>query len=92
MSEIKKINCHDLYKNRNTYSIEELIHNIDDLQIKIILHTQTLNATFCAKYILDEKRTTCIEDDYLIDIGYVLRHQKHIKREDLEYYYDLYHL
>ena len=57
-----------------------------------ILHTQTLTAEFCAKYILDEKRTTCIEDEYLIDIGYVLRHQKHIKREDLEYYYDLYNL
>ena len=92
MSEIKKINCHDLYKHRNTYSIEELIHNIDDLQIKIILHTQTLNAEFCGKYILDVKRTTCIEDYYLIDIGYVLRHQKHINRDELEYYYDLYNL
>ena len=85
-----KLTCSDLRNNRNKYSLVELEKNIDNLQIKIILTTQILNADFCAKYILDENRTTCEEDVWLIDIGYVLHHQPHITREDLEDKIDFY--
>ena len=76
--------CSDLLNNKNKYSLRELEENINNLQIKIILNTQTLDADFCAKYILDEKRCTCEEDVWLIDIGYVLEKQPHITREELE--------
>ena len=80
----KKLTCSDLLNNKNKYSLRELEENINNLQIKIILNTQTLDADFCAKYILDEKRCTCEEDVWLIDIGYVLEKQPHITREELE--------
>ena len=84
----KKLTCSDLRNNKNKYSIEELERNISNLQIKIILTTQTLTADFCAKYVLDEYYATCLEDVYLIDFGYVLHHQPHITLEELEEAYD----
>jgi hypothetical protein len=72
------------------YSLDVLESNINNLQIKDILQWQTLNADFCAKYILDENRATCDEDLYLIDIDYVLYHQPHISRNELEQKMSLY--
>ena len=85
----KITNC-DLRNNKNKYSLTELEANINNLQIKIVLNTQTLNADFCAKYILDENRATCEEDLWLIDVGYVLTKQPHITREELEEKMELY--
>jgi hypothetical protein len=82
-----KITCFDLYKNK--YNIDDLIENLKNLEIKIILQTQTLTADFCAKYVLDEYYATCLEDVYLIDFGYVLYHQKHITLEELSEAYDI---
>jgi hypothetical protein len=76
------INCRDLYKKQ--YTMDILEHNINNLQIKIILHTQLLSADFCAKYILDESQCTCNEDVYLIDFWYVLHHQPHITEAELD--------
>ena len=76
---MEKINCLDLYKKQ--YTLDILTHN---LQIKIILHTQKLDADFCAKYILDDYYCTCSEDEYLINYGYVLRHQSHITEDELD--------
>ena len=87
---MNKITNSDLRNNKNKYSLLELEANINNLQIKIVLNTQTLNADFCAKYILDENRATCEEDLWLIDIGYVLTKQPHITREELEEKMDLY--
>lgn len=81
---MSKITNSDLRNNKNKYSLTELEANINNLQIKIVLNTQTLNADFCAKYILDENRATCEEDLWLIDVGYVLTKQPHITREELE--------
>lgn len=78
-----KIYCSDLFKNNNYYSVADLERNIDNLQIKIILHTQKLTAEFCAKYILNEEYASCEEDLDLITFGYVLRHQPHISSEEL---------
>jgi hypothetical protein len=87
---MNKITNSDLRNNKNKYSLLELEANINNLQIKIVLNTQTLNADFCAKYILDENRATCEEDLWLIDVGYVLTKQPHITREELEEKMDLY--
>ena len=87
---MSKITNSDLRNNKNNYSLLELEANINNLQIKIVLNTQILNADFCAKYILDENRATCEEDLWLIDIGYVLTKQPHITREELEEKMELY--
>ena len=87
---MSKITNSDLRNNKNKYSLTELESNINNLQIKIVLNTQILNAIFCAKYILDENRATCEEDLWLIDVGYVLTKQPHITRAELEEKMDLY--
>ena len=79
---IEVINWRDLYKKK--YAMDILEYNINNLQIKIILHTQILTADFCARYILDEYYCTCTEDSYLIGSGYVLYHQPHITEEELD--------
>jgi len=80
--KVNKLTYWDLIKNK--YSIEELEANLQHLEIKHILQTQTLTAEFCVKYVLNEDYASCQEDLYLIDIGYVLYHQKHLTREILE--------
>ena len=87
---MSKITNNDLRNNKNKYSLTELEENINNLQIKIVLNTQILNADYCAKYILDENRATCEEDLWLIDVGYVLTKQPHITREELEEKMELY--
>jgi len=79
---MSKLTYWDIIKNK--YSMEELEANLNDLEIKHILQHQTLTAEFCAKYVLNEDYATCEEDLYLIDIGYVLHHQKHLTREEIE--------
>lgn len=79
-----KITYWDLINNRNKYSIEELEANLQHLEVKHILQTQTLTAEFCVKYVLNEDYASCQEDLYLLDIGYVLYHQKHLTREMIE--------
>jgi hypothetical protein len=79
---MEKINYFDLKKKQHSMAVLE--HNINNLEIKHILHTQTLDADFCAKYILDEYYCTCREDEYLIDFWYVLKHQPHITEQELD--------
>ncbi len=79
---MSKLTYWDLIKNK--YSMQELEVNLKHLEIKHILHHQTLTAEFCANYVLNEDYATCEEDLYLIDIGYVLYHQRHLTREILE--------
>ena len=79
---MSKLTYWELIKNK--YSMEELEANVNHLEIKHILQHQILTAEFCAKYVLNEDYATCEEDLYLIDIGYVLYHQKHLTREMIE--------
>jgi hypothetical protein len=79
---MNKLTYFDIIKNK--YSTEELEANLKHLEIKHILQYQTLTADFCAKYVLNEDYATCEEDLYLIDIGYVLYHQKHLTQEEIE--------
>ena len=64
------------------YPIDTLIHNVNNLSIKTLLHWQILNSDFCKKYILDESYQN-VEEYYLITIEYVLKKQPHLKYEDL---------
>ncbi len=77
-----KITYEELKKYK--YTIEELEDNVNNLEIKHILHYQILTPDFCAKYVLNERYASCMEDIYLIDVGYVLYHQPHITRDELE--------
>jgi len=78
---MEKITYWDLHTKQ--YTMEVLEHNINNLEIKHILHKQKLTADFCAKYVLDEYYCSCTEDVYLIDCAYVLHHQPHITKEEL---------
>jgi hypothetical protein len=44
--------------------------------MKECVNTQILTAEFCVKYILNE-------DTYCLDIGYVLRRQPHLTRDNI---------
>lgn len=63
------------------YSENELICNIQNLDLRQVIQTQTLSVTFCKTYILNSKYHSCEEDTY-IDIHYILQHQKHLKLND----------
>lgn len=68
---------------KEKYDIETLEKNIDTICVKTCVNTQILTAEFCVKYVLNEDYMSCIEDTYCLDIGYVLRRQAHLTREDI---------
>jgi hypothetical protein len=72
----------DLVKNPNAYSLLELEASIDNLSVKYLLNYQTLNAEFCAKYILNDYCATCQEDTYICT-GDVLYKQPHLTWTEL---------
>ena len=80
----------ELYKNKNTYSIEYLKENINYFSLLAILHTQTLTPDFCIEYLLmPNNKYAKDEDDEDIYVNNVLYWQQHITHEDLfscEYY------
>ena len=84
MSDYKYImlSDYDLIKNKNAYSIAELIANVDNLSVKYLLNYQILDAEFCAKYILNDYCATCNEDTYICTYD-VLNKQPHITRSEL---------
>lgn len=81
---------HDLLTNK--YDVSVLEKNINHLNEKRILYTQTLTAKFCVEYILDLNIDNGSEDSYLFDKTHILRNQPHITEEEFmkEYkkYYD----
>ena len=80
----------ELYKNKNTYSIEYLKENIYHFSLLAILHTQTLTPDFCIEYLLmPNNKYAKDEDDEDIYVNNVLYWQQHITHEALfscEYY------
>ena len=75
------INDDDLRKNQ--YDIVTLEKNMDNLWIKVVLHTQKLTADFCVKYILTGDYDTCEEDTY-ITTNNILACQPHITPKELD--------
>ena len=74
----------ELYKNKNTYSIEYLKENINHFSLLAILHTQTLTPDFCIEYLLmPNNKYAKDEDDEQIYINNILYWQRHITKEEL---------
>jgi hypothetical protein len=73
----------DLYNNQYDYSI--LKSNIYAVSLVDILKTQKLTLEFCAKYILN-KNFQFLEEEELITIEDVVKHQPHIHLVDLYQY------
>ena len=65
------------------YNLDTLEKNVDSINMKTCVNTQILSAEFCVKYVLNEDYMSCIEDTYCLDIGYVLRRQPHLTREEI---------
>lgn len=65
----------------HTYSLEELRHNAENLSISTLLKWQHLDVSFCKEFILNEDYQ-CVEEQYKIDIHYVLKMQPHLNYED----------
>lgn len=84
-----RIRTGDLYKNK--YSIDELKYNFNNLNHKLILATQILNANFCVKYLYDPNIDSGSEDSYLFDKSYILERQPHITSEEFDIEYKKYY-
>lgn len=69
----------DLRKHK--YHLNELYQNATHLSISTLLKWQKLDAKFCKEIILNEEYQS-VEDQYLIDIHYVLKMQPHLKYGD----------
>jgi hypothetical protein len=72
---------------QSKYSIEELEKNISNLNMKIIVNTQTLDIDFCVKYILNEDYAQCNEEADLLTIDYVMYNQPHLNELKLIRFY-----
>ena len=69
-----------LYK--QMFDLKTLEENLDSLSLRSILHTQTLDVSFCVNYILNPQYAFSQEDTYL-DYTNVLKHQPHLKPQEL---------
>jgi len=68
----------------NTFPILVLERNIKHLSRKMLLNTQILNEEFVKKYIINgDENNEGVEDDYLIDINYIMRKQPHLSYDKL---------
>lgn len=74
-----KLTNEDLRNNK--YSLEDLRENAKNLSISTLLKWQHLDVSFCKEFILNEDYQ-CVEEQYMIDIDYVLKMQPHLKYED----------
>jgi len=70
----------DLYLKK--YSRQTLKANIYTVKLLDILKTQIIDATFAARYILNEKYQLH-KDDKNITFDIVLKYQPHIRKDDL---------
>ena len=77
--------------NKNKYSMDEIMENLDHLNVKFLLHTQILTEDFCVEYILDMRMNSGDEDSYLLCEDYILGKQPHLdealflKLRDIKY-------
>ncbi len=72
---------HDLYTRQ--YTVQELVENINNLSLKTILYTQSIDAEFAVKYILTtDDYALCVEETYY-DIHDVLDLQPHLTYDEI---------
>jgi hypothetical protein len=70
-----------------TYSLDVLKKNINNLNKKIVLRTQNLTAQFCIKYILDTAIESGNQESGVYTKDHILRLQKHISSQEFDKYY-----
>ena len=64
--------------NKNKYTMDEIMENVDHLNVKFLLYTQKLDEDFCVEYILDMRMNSGDEDSYLLCEDYILVKQPHL--------------
>lgn len=77
------ITNNSLYKKK--YSIKELENALKsdyNLNLYYILKTQKLTPEFCVNYLLSEKYSSCVEDNY-ISTNEIIINQPHINKNQL---------
>jgi hypothetical protein len=70
-----------------TYSLDILKKNINNLNKKVVLSTQKLTAQFCVKFILDTAIESGNQESGVYTKEHILRLQKHISSEEFDKYY-----
>lgn len=70
-----------------TYSLDILKKNINNLNKKVVLSTQKLTAQFCIKYILDTAIVSGDQESGVYTKEHILRLQTHISSEEFDEYY-----
>ena len=80
MQDIHELTNNDLKNNK--YDIKVLEKNINNLELDVILTTQTLTLDFIVEFILDEKYQKTTKEKE-IDLYTILNDQPHISKEEL---------
>jgi phenylalanyl-tRNA synthetase alpha subunit len=70
-----------------TYSLDVLKKNINNLNKKVVLSTQHLTAQFCVKFILDTAIESGNQESGVYTKDHILRLQKHISSQEIDKYY-----
>jgi hypothetical protein len=70
-----------------TYSLDVLKKNINNLNKKVVLRTQKLTAQFCVKFILDTAVVSGSEASGVYSKQHILKMQPHITNEEFDKYY-----
>ena len=70
-----------------SYSLDVLRKNINNLNKKVVLRTQKLTAQFCVKYILDTAIESGNQASGVYSKQHILKMQPHITNEEFDKYY-----
>jgi hypothetical protein len=70
-----------------TYSLDVLKKNINNLNKKVVLSTQHLTAQFCVKFILDTAIEPGNQASGVYSKQHILKMQPHITNEEFDKYY-----
>tara|TARA_E500000178_G_C16702929_1_gene609048 strand:- start:430 stop:699 length:270 start_codon:yes stop_codon:yes gene_type:complete len=82
MEKDVKLTNNDLLNNINTFDMDILEKNIENLELDIILSTQKLTTDFIINFILNEKYQKTTKEKE-IDFYTILNDQPHISKEEL---------
>jgi hypothetical protein len=67
-----------------TYSLDVLRKNINNLNKKVVLRTQKLTAQFCVKFILDTTIESGNQESGVYSKEHILRMQPHITNKEFD--------
>jgi hypothetical protein len=67
-----------------SYSLDVLRKNINNLNKKVVLRTQKLTAQFCIKFILDTTIESGNQESGVYSKEHILRMQPHITNEEFD--------